>query len=186
MYYIFKCFSPPSSYLARIEYRDDDPFRLWNAGEQLESVPELPIHARAITDDQTVLAEFWDASLPLMTQRLHEVLLAAGVSNLDVYPAVLTDSRSGVEDNSYVAFNIIGTIAAADLQNTKFAPGSTDRMISADIDKLTIDPSKTKGALMFRLAEAVNAIVVHETVKNAVEAAGIDTLTFMSPEDWVS
>jgi hypothetical protein len=36
---------------------------------------------------------------------------------------------------------------------------------------------------MFRLAEAVNVILVHEKVKTAIEAAGIDTMTFMLPED---
>lgn len=185
MYYILECFSSPEGPKARIEYRDDDPFRFWNAGEQLDSVPELPIRARVVTDRQTMLAELWDTPLPVMTKRLHETLVAAGVTNLDVYPVILTDSRSGEEITDYVAFNIVGAIAAADMQATRFAPGSTERMISADIDSLTIDPAKTRGALLFRLAEAVNAIVVHEKVKAAVEAAGIDTLTFMSPEDWV-
>jgi hypothetical protein len=38
---------------------------------------------------------------------------------------------------------------------------------------------------MFRLAESVNGIVVHESVKKAIEAAEIDTLTFIPPEEWV-
>jgi len=50
---------------------------------------------------------------------------------------------------------------------------------------LVIDEAKTRGALLFRLAESVNGIVVHETIKNAIEATGIDTLTFMPPEEWV-
>jgi len=54
-----------------------------------------------------------------------------------------------------------------------------------NINSLTIDESKTRGALMFRLAEAVNGIVVHKSVKNAIEAAGVDTLTFIPPEEWV-
>ncbi|MCY1019308.1 imm11 family protein [Pyxidicoccus sp. MSG2] len=185
MYYILECFSSSNGHKARIEYRDDDPFRFWNAGERLESVPDLPIRARVVTDKQSMLAELWDTPLPLMTRRLHDVLVAAGVTNLDVYPVILTDSRSGEEITDYLAFNIIGAIAAADLQATRFAPGSTERTISADIDSLAIDPAKTRGALMFRLAEAVNAIIVHEQVKAAVEASGIGTLTFMSPEDWV-
>jgi len=30
----------------------------------------------------------------------------------------------------------------------------------------------------------VNAVIVHESVKDIIEAAGIDTLTFIEPEDW--
>ena len=39
---------------------------------------------------------------------------------------------------------------------------------------------------MFRLAESVMGIVVHESVKQAIEAAGIDTLTFVDPAEWIS
>lgn len=55
----------------------------------------------------------------------------------------------------------------------------------AEFERGCLLPAKTRGTLMFRLAEAVNAIVIHEKVKAAVQAAGIDTLTFMPPEDWV-
>ena len=47
-----------------------------------------------------------------------------------------------------------------------------------------ISAARVDGALMFRLAEAVNTIVVHDSVKQAIEAAGIDTLTFIDPADW--
>jgi hypothetical protein len=43
---------------------------------------------------------------------------------------------------------------------------------------------KARGALMFRSAESVNVIIVHPSIRDAVEAAGINTLTFLEPEDW--
>lgn len=58
--------------------------------------------------------------------------------------------------------------------------------MSADIDSLVVDPAKADGALMFRLAESVNTILLHESVCDAIEAAGIDTLTFYEPESWAS
>ncbi|WP_163997959.1 imm11 family protein [Pyxidicoccus caerfyrddinensis] len=181
-YYVLKCFDPPHFYKARVEYRDDDAFRFWNSGEPLENHPALPMRVPVATDRQTVMAEFWDATPALMTKRLLDALTAAGVNNLEVFPAVLIDS-SGAETTNHVAFNLVGLIAAADLNATRFAPGTERRMIDSDIDHLVVDPSKTGGALMFRLAEAVNVILVHEKVKTAIEAAGIDTMTFMLPED---
>jgi hypothetical protein len=49
----------------------------------------------------------------------------------------------------------------------------------------TIDELKIKGALMFRLAECITAIVIHDSVKRTIESAGIDTLEFVSPDKWV-
>jgi hypothetical protein len=39
---------------------------------------------------------------------------------------------------------------------------------------------------MFRLAEALSTIVVHRTVRERVEAAGITTLSFYAPSDWTT
>lgn len=185
MYYILKCFDPADGFIARVEYRDDDPFRFWNGGERFDDEPETPLRATVLGDEQTVLAELWETPLPMMSLRLHQALCQLGVSNLDVYPVELTDARDGRIIEGYVAFNLIGAIAAADLQQTQFAPGSPDRMISADIDHLVIDPSRVAGAHMFRLGESVSAIVVDEQVKSGLEAAGFDTLTFLPPDQWV-
>lgn len=57
-------------------------------------------------------------------------------------------------------------------------------MVSVDFDSLAIDAARARGALMFRLAESVSGIVVHESVRKAVEAAGIDSLSFTVPADW--
>jgi hypothetical protein len=50
-------------------------------------------------------------------------------------------------------------------------------------DSLAIDSEKTKGALMFRLAENIVEIIVHEQVVKAVQAAGIPLVEFYKTED---
>ena len=129
------------------------------------------------------MLELWDAPLPLMTRRLYEALRKAGVDNVDAYTAEIVNPKSG-QTWDYVAFNIVGKIPAADLEKSKIAPSSTERGISMDFDSLSIDERAARGALLFRLAESVNAIVVHECVKRHVEQIGIDTLTFVVPEHW--
>lgn len=60
--------------------------------------------------------------------------------------------------------------------------GST--MGDADFHALIIDESKTAGLLLFRLAENISAIVVHERVKQSIEAAGIPGFAFYGPGEW--
>ena len=75
-------------------------------------------------------------------------------------------------------------VAAADLAASRYdAPEGP--LISVDFDSLAIDDAKTGGALMFRLAECVTCIIVHESVRNIVEAEGIDTLDFLDPKNWI-
>ena len=50
---------------------------------------------------------------------------------------------------------------------------------------LVIDESRTHGELMFRLAESVTGVVVHEKVKSHLEEAGFDDLTSVDPAEWI-
>lgn len=178
MYYVMTCLSPAQGYLATLDYDDSaDPdfLRSWMSGDRFDVPPPTPLVLTRETAPDTVLAELWQSPVTLMSKRLHAALLAAGVSNLDIYPAEIHDPAQGLVHDDYVAFNLIGRIAAADSLRRH-----DDVLISAP----EISSARVDGALMFRLAEAVNTIVVHDSVKQAIEAAGIDTLTFIDPADW--
>jgi hypothetical protein len=54
-------------------------------------------------------------------------------------------------------------------------------MGDVDFHALVPDESRINGQLMFRLAENLSAIVVHESVRKAIEAAGIPGFVFMAP-----
>ncbi|CAN5421122.1 hypothetical protein BH11PSE9_BH11PSE9_04270 [soil metagenome] len=179
MYYMMICQDPEKGYLATLDYdfsEDEDPMRDWMAGERFEIPPPEPVRAIIEPRTNTVLAEMWQVPLPIMSRRLHDALLSAGVSNLDVFPAKLEEKRGGKVHEDFVAFNIVGLISAA-----KAKARSADDVLIQGVD---LDQSRAGGALMFRLAESVNAIVVHESVKRRVEELGITTMTFLSPEDW--
>ncbi len=183
MYYMLECLSPQDGYTALFDYEDDDPFRSWTLGSRFDSEPITPLQARLKMRKDSQLVELWKAPLPVMSIRLHKALLAAGVDNLDVYPIEFLDPKTGKVYSDYLAFNLIGVIAAADLANSDFhAFDSGNRAL--DFNSLSIEQGKTKSALMFRLAEATNGIVVHESIKHYLESSGIDTLTFLPPENW--
>lgn len=187
-YYVVNCEDPDEGYLARLSYQPDDPRRSWILGERFSLAPPEPVRAtiRGLGDDETVMAELWKSPVPVMSRRLLAVLREAGVSNLDVYAAALSDPSSGKVYDEFVAFNVIGKISAVDLSRSSLASGQVDQRISMSIDHLQLDEARIQGALMFRLAEAVSTLVVHASIKDRIEAAGIDTLTFYEPSDWAT
>ena len=63
---------------------------------------------------------------------------------------------------------------------------NAEPVVDTTIHKFVADESKAHGLPIFRMAESITAIVVHESVKKAIEAAGIDTVEFIKPEDYVS
>ncbi len=187
-YFVLNCEDPDEGYLARLSYSPDDSARSWILGERFATPPPLPVAAtvRGLGDDDTVMAELWKSPLPAMSKRLHGALLAAGVSNLDVYDLDIKDPASGNVLQDHVAFNLIGKVAAVDLQRAHLAKDSVERMVSASFDSLALDESRIGGILMFRLAEALSTIVIHRSVRERIEAASITTLSYYLPADWAT
>jgi hypothetical protein len=176
VYFVLACFSPDDADHAILTGEDDDPRRMWQAGEKFDPPPREPV--RAVVEEAGVLPEFTDDGIPMMSRRLLESLRSAGVDNIDAYAAEILDPAAGKTYTSHVAFNVVGKIAAADPGGSEFDPSIPW------FDKLVLDPAAPHGALLFRLAESVNALLVHESVKAKLEADGIDTLTFLPPEEW--
>ena len=131
----------------------------------------------------TVIPEFSSWPIPLISERLHKAFLDAGIANIDTYSADLVDVKTDTHYSGYVAFNLIGTIAAADLGKSRHQ-SHDGPLISVDFDSLSIDEAKTRGALMFRLAESTNAILVHESVAAFLKDQGFTSLEFLAPEEW--
>ena len=110
---------------------------------------------------------------------------AAGVDNLDVYSASLSDPASGVTHTGYKAVNIIGTVAAANLAESDFQAPSGSPLVDTDFDSLVIDEERAKGLLMFRLAECVTAIIIDERVMQRLNQDRIPYLDFVDPRSWI-
>jgi len=190
MYYVLKCHGPADAdEIVMFRYKRDHPRRSWGSGREndppFKQHPPEPIRIEVKDGyENGLLLEFWDDPAPIMTKRLHEALTKAGVDNIDTYAVEFVDPINNRVINDYVAFNLIGAVAAADLEKSDFNAANPERMISVDFDSVTLAEDATQGALMFRLAQSVNAILVHQRVKDQIEAAGIDTLTFIPPEEW--
>lgn len=130
------------------------------------------------------LKAMYDKAIPLLRDDLVEALREAGVDNLECFAAVIRDTRAGKEYANYKAVNIVGVLACADMDRSEVLGGVDSRLIDVDFAGLVMDEAKAAGALLFRLAEAVNAIVVDEKVKQRVLDRGIPGMVFYGPGEW--
>ena len=120
----------------------------------------------------------------LMRDDLIEALQAAGVDNLQLFPAVIIDPTTGTEHKNYKAFNVVGVVAAADMAKSQRMPTTDSTMIDVDFASLAIDEVKAAPYRLFRLAESVNAIIVNDVVKAEVKSRAIPGMKFYKPENW--
>jgi len=184
MYYMLDCFGPLDRDRASIANVPDFEGVSWIMGRRITAVLPDPIEVDLDTDEGDAMVPMFDLDVLMFTDDMIAALHSAGVDNLDLYNAVIHDRDNGKDYHNYKAVNIIGVIASADLDASDHVAHGTP-VIDVDFDSLVIDESKTGGALMFRLAECVTGIVIHEKVKEALEAAGIPYLDYIPPEEFV-
>ena len=78
--------------------------------------------------------------------------------------------------------NVIGLIAAADMAQSEATVHPGGALIDVDFDSLVVDEAKTKGAMIFRLAESTNALLVSQRLRDFL-VPRFDDLDFHDPKD---
>lgn len=150
----------------------------WNGGHLIdEPVPE-PLDYTIDPDYPGSMLPMYDIAQLLLRDDLMASLTKAGVDNLQSFRATILDPNTGLKHEDYSAVNIVGVVSAADMDGSTRMPGEVG------FDRLALDHARPGGVLLFRLAEAVNAIVVHETVRQQIEMDGIPGMTFYESGEW--
>jgi len=172
-----------------IEEEPDLPGGPWYHGHKLKITVPTPLEYILEIEDEEPdgnMNMLYDGeAIPIMHNSLVEALQSAGVNNLELFPARITNPNTGEMHEDYQAFNVVGLVSAADLENsTLMNESDTPTLLDTDFDSLVIDESKTMGFRLFRLAENCSAIVVDEKVKAAVEERGIPGIVFYGPGEW--
>lgn len=157
----------------------------WRDGQLInEAVPQPLIYSLDPDFPGSPKAMYYEKSIPVVREDVIDAFRQAGVENVQYFDAVLRDPSTGTEYQNYKAYNIVGLVACADMQASELMGTSESTMGDTDFHSLVIDESKTQGLLLFRLAESVSAIIVHEKVKKAIENAGIPGFVFYGPGEW--
>ncbi len=156
----------------------------WNRGARIAGNVPTPVSIFLDPDAPGILLPMYYKGVLLMSDAMIAALKGAGVSNLELFDAILIDESTQHRHLDYKLVNIVGVIAAADLAMSSYKAYGRP-LFDVDFDSLTIDEQKSRGALMFRLAENVSGIVIHESVKAALQAAGIGHLDFVPTAEWI-
>ncbi|MFP2904907.1 imm11 family protein [Pyxidicoccus sp. 3LFB2] len=183
-YFILERENPRGMLLYSLPDPNDD--ESWTLGQRFKAAPDEPLEIEIVTGYESAQALHWFSATPVVSNALLEVLRRAGVSNVDAYDAVLVSEDRRTRLEGYKAINILGLLSAADARGTRYAPENPSRYLDASIDSLKLDPARTQGALMFRLAQASGSVVVHRRVKEAIEAANLPWISFILPADLVT
>jgi hypothetical protein len=132
-------------------------------------------------DHSPYMPSMLGTTIPLVREDLLRTLRKCGVDNLDAYDAAITDPDDGKVYENYKAINILGLVAAADLSKSEYVAHG-EPLGDVDFDRLVLNETATKGHLMFRLAESVNAILVHQRIRDRLLKEGFKDLAFRDPE----
>lgn len=193
-YYVLDWTTPLAAERHTLEVAYPARGKRWKAGHAFTAAndddelqpPVVAIEVRTSTPSGRsphVYPEYTSQPIPLMTRRLVAALEGAGVGNLQLYQTSLIDALGAPPPppDHYLAVNIVGRVAAADLASSTLGG---ERATSMDFHSLTIDEARARGALLFRLAENPSAVLAHASVRAHVVSCGIDTLTWLAPEEW--
>ena len=151
----------------------------WLSGQPLKFTPPMPIRFHIDKNSHgQIMRAIYNGAYPLYRDDVLETLQRAGVLNLELFDVeIINESEDKIYAN-YKAVNILGLIqcACTDSEN--------DETFDISMEGLSIDEEKAGGALFFRLAENISAVVVHEKVVDAFESSNIPGIEFYDPEMW--
>jgi len=189
-YFVLRARPSPPSVAGYMEIEDsiDLPgFKGWRSGVPARRTPEGAVVIAALPRDGYAGApnDFSDMSVPLVSARFKQALVSAGVDNVTYYPVQLRNSATG-QDYEFFAFNLIGLLSVADFAASQIDSADGSFVGDSEVSALVIDETRCRGLKMFRMKEKFSTILVHKDVKDAVESAGIDTVTFLNPEDYMA
>ena len=72
------------------------------------------------------------------------------------------------------------------MKKSIYEPNQAIRTVDMKIDSLSVDGNNTKEILMFRLAENITTILVHQKVKDEIDKSGIKLVRFFDPESYAA
>lgn len=110
--------------------------------------------------------DFFDTTVPVMSNRLIAFLVNLGIDNIDAYPVVLHNTVSGEDVLGYSAINVIGCIDATKLEGSQYRLRFGKPYFTGSI---VIDDTKVNGAPLFRTLYGPGFIVISKIIADALQ-----------------
>lgn len=175
MYYLLSDNSRPRRWVGDTPYFEDIDW--WNGSVITAPVPDplespLKPYAQFSPDHAQYMSAIIETNPPLWRDDFIQALRDCGIYNFDTYSVAIHDPDDGTVHTNYKAVNVLGLVAAADMEKSIATVHDGIPLIDVDFDELVIDEKKTRGISLFRLAESTNAILVHERLRDCLIEKG--------------
>jgi len=125
--------------------------------------------------------DFFDSTVPVMSNRLIVFLVNLGVDNMDTYPVVLHNNVTGEDVLGYSAINVIGCIDAIKRENSQYHFRFGKPYFTGAI---AIDDFKVRGSSFFRTLYGPGFIVVSENIADALQKESWSGLLLQPTENY--
>ncbi len=185
MYYVLQCYGPEDQDRTTLGSIPDIEGINWNLGRPFQAEIRQHLSASLNASFPGLLMPMYKKGILLMSDQMISTLREAGIDNLELYDVLLEIPFENKIISTFKAVNILGLVASANLSESEHTIHSGTALIDVDFDSLVIDEERTRGFLIFRLAECVSAIIIHESVKEKLVQSGIDHLDFVEPANWI-
>lgn len=119
------------------------------------------------------------AEQALFSDTLVSILNKSGVDNIQYYDA---DVNFRDVNPVYKVGNIIGKLRIVDEGRSEVNYSQSGLIMG--FDKIVFDEEKASGQKIFRLGERIALVVVHRDIKEAIEAANLHGIMFVTDEEW--
>jgi hypothetical protein len=167
-----------------------DP-NFWISAEKIVAPPAIELVGD--TDSPATLSDLLltGFQLQVFSPRLVSLLTDMQIQNVQYLPIRIINHETREVETTYRIANIVGAIDCLDLKNCEYARSRGSGNIIR-VSKFGIIPEKIMALvgmqgppLIFRLGEFKRHILVHESVREACQRAGITGLKFTPPETYV-
>lgn len=138
---------------------------------------EAPFRYRYRDPTGAPLGDYY-ASSCLMSERLVAILERAGVDNLQRFAVELVDELTGEVRRDFWCVNVVGMVACADMSRSNAAEFGESYVFY----DLALDARKTHDLRMFRVAESLINVLIHESIVDALRGGGVTGLV-LTPVD---
>jgi hypothetical protein len=156
-----------SDSIAKLSHSSDTDDVLLNIGKPfLSSIPPL-----IFTCPKEIIADYTynNQMYPLLSCRLRDFLSKIGNVDIEFYEAELVEEETLVVHKDFFVANFINLIQAVDRENSEIDIHPIFPDSFGKIRRLTLDLSKISDAVIFRLEEYPTALIVKNSVKDAID-----------------
>lgn len=110
---------------------------------------------------------------------LIDTLRRAGVDSIDYFPLRLVNDQTGTVLRTHHVANLLDVVFCLDREQSELEVDDEEPNEIWSIDKMKLIDDRLGESLMFRLGEMREIVIVHESVKQAVERAGLSGPVFL-------